>query len=406
MTSNKNAILAVVGCSLAIFWPGALTFGYPGVMTPAWREMFHVGRGAAGMTVFFILAAVGIFMFLVGRWQERYGPRTLIVLGVILTAVASLIAASASSMVMIYAWAFLNGLASCFVYIPAMTMVQRWFPERKGLVAGIVSTVFGLSAAVMSPLFGMMLTSLGYVSMNLSVAALTLAVGLAGAFLARAPEGEPRTREAEPEKAAVDSFTVRESLRTRSFWFLWVTWILAGAAGISMTVLATLYGLSRGFPLKSAIFLLTAFNLTNGASRLISGYASDKFGRNRVMSLAFIGAGLAYFALTRAGGLAACAVLTAVVGFSFGTLFSVSAPLVADCFGLKHFGAIFGLTFTAYGFIAGPLGPALSGFLLDATGDNFDPVFLYLGIFCLLAGFFIRFVVRPRRSGFAEIPPR
>jgi OFA family oxalate/formate antiporter-like MFS transporter len=108
--------------------------------------------------------------------------------------------------------------------------------------------------------------------------------------------------------------------------------------------------------------------------------------------------GLAYFALPVAGGIASSALLAAVIGFSFGTLFSVSAPLVADCFGLEHFGAIFGLTFAAYGFVAGPLGPTLSGYLLDVTGDNFRLVFVYLGIFCLLAGLCIRRVVPPRKA--------
>ena len=86
-----------------------------------------------------------------------------------------------------------------------------------------------------------------------------------------------------------------------------------------------------------------------------------------------------------------------MVGLSFGSLFSVSAPLVADCFGLDHFGAIFGLTFAAYGFLAGPLGPTLSGYLLDLNGDNFVPIFLYLGAFSLLAALSIRQVVSPER---------
>jgi OFA family oxalate/formate antiporter-like MFS transporter len=189
---------------------------------------------------------------------------------------------------------------------------------------------------------------------------------------------------------------VQESLHTRSFWFLWITWTLAGAAGVSMTVLSTGYGLFRGNSLESAILILTAFNLTNGTGRLVSGYYSDKIGRNRIMSLAFLAAGLAYFVLPWASGLPSCALLAAVVGFSFGTLFSVSAPLVADCFGLDHFGAIFGLTFAAYGFVAGPLGPTLSGYLLDRTGDNFFLVFLYLGLFCLLAALCIRQVVPPQ----------
>ena len=403
---NRRALLAVIGSCTAIFWPGALTFGFPGVMAPIWQEMFHVGRAATGLTIFFMLAAVGAFMFLVGRWQEHYGIRKMIILGIVLTACSSVVAAYATSIYMVYAWAFLNGLASSFVYIPTLTLVQRWYPEKKGLVSGTVSMVFGLAAAIMAPIFGKMLAALGYQPMNLALALLTLAIGLAGAYFARAPDEEEiasfaaghTSKKPSSTKKLGKSLTAQESLHTRSFWFLWITWTLAGAAGVSMTVLSTGYGLFRGFPLESAILILTAFNLTNGAGRLVSGYFSDRIGRNRIMSLAFLAAGIAYFMLPWASGLTSCALLAAVVGLSFGTLFSVSAPLVADCFGLEHFGAIFGLTFAAYGFVAGPLGPTLSGYLLDRTGDNFFLVFMYLGLFCLLAAVCIRQVVPPQSS--------
>ena len=400
-----KGVLTILGSSVAIFWPGALTFGFPGVMAPVWQDMFHVGRAATGTTIFFMLAAVGAFMFLVGRWQERYGIRRMIFLGVFLTAIASVVAAYASSIYMIYAWAFLNGTASSFVYVPALTLSQLWYPRKKGLASGTVSMVFGLSAAIMSPLFGKLLISLGYISMNLSIAILTLVTGFAGAYLAIAPDAEKeitvsvRSLHDElqlPNPAGWDlwtrSLTIQECLHTRSFWFLWITWTLAGAAGVSMSILATAYGLSKGFDLGSAILILTAFNFTNGTGRIISGLLSDKIGRNRTMSMAFLAAGLAYFVLPMAGSLTSCAILASIVGFAHGTLFSVSAPLVADSFGLKHFGAIFGLAFAAYGFVAGPLGPTLSGFILDVTNDNFFLVFLYLAIFYLISGFCIRMV--------------
>jgi len=405
---NAKGLLAVLGSSLAIFWPGALTFGFPGVMAPIWQDMFHVGRAATGMTIFFMLAAVGIFMFLVGRWQERYGIRRMIFLGVLLTAFASVVAAYAQSIYVIYVWAFINGIASSFVYIPALTLVQLWHPHKKGLASGTVSMVFGLSAAVMSPLFGKLLLFLGYTSMNLFLAFLTVVTGLAGAYLARAPDiitaasvGPPSSEDRDAPVEGWDlwsrSLSVRECLGTQSFWFLWITWTLAGAAGVSMSILATVYGIFRGFGLESAVLILTAFNFTNGTGRIISGFLSDKIGRNKTMSTTFLAAGLAYLALPWTGNLALCALLAAIVGFAFGTLFSVSAPLVADSFGLKHFGAIFGLTFAAYGFVAGPLGPTLSGYLLDVTNDNFFLVFLYLGIFYLISGFCIMRVVPPRR---------
>lgn len=67
---NRNGVLAIIGCCIAIFWPGALTFGFPGVMASIWQKMFLVGSADTGAVVFSMLAAVGIFMFLVGRWQE------------------------------------------------------------------------------------------------------------------------------------------------------------------------------------------------------------------------------------------------------------------------------------------------------------------------------------------------
>lgn len=388
-------------------------------MSPLWQEMFGVGAAATGLIIFFMLAAVGVFMFLVGRWQERWGLRAMMALGVVLTAAGSVLASQAAGISTIYAWAALNGTASCFLYVPALTLAQWCYPHKRGLAAGAVSMVFGLAAAVMSPLFGLMLSAWGYEAMNLALAALTLALGLLGAYLARPPPTweEAASSRRSPEKAgegadprgkqrAEDSlnvvsprsYTVSQSLHSRSFWMLWLTWTLAGAAGVSMTILATGYGLFLGFSLPSALLLLTAFNLTNGISRLASGILSDRYGRNRIMSLAFLASGLAYLALPRAEGLATSALLAAVVGFSFGTLFSVSAPLVADCFGLEHFGAIFGLAFAAYGFVSGPLGPTLSGYLLDITGNNYTLVFFYLSLFSLLASFCIRQVLPPEGS--------
>ncbi|MDD1761263.1 MAG: MFS transporter [Methanothrix sp.] len=408
MSKNNQARIAVLGTCITIFWPGALTFGFPGVMASFWQEMFSVGRAATGLTIFFMLAAVGTFMFLVGRWQEHWGLRSMMALGVVLTALSTFIVSSATTIYTVYAWAALNGMASCFVYVPALTLVQWYYPKKRGLVAGTVSMVFGLSAAIMSPIFGEMLDVLGYRNMNLAATVLTLSIGLFGAYFARAPQAWETAAMARRAAKATGkpgeiipggrSFTVNESLHTRSFWMLWVTWTLAGAAGVSMTILATGYGLFLGFTLSSAILLLTAFNLTNGVSRLASGILSDRIGRNRVMSLAFLASGIAYLALPWATQLWSCALLAAVVGFSFGTLFSVSAPLVADCFGLDHFGAIFGLTFAAYGFVAGPLGPTLSGLLLDITENNYTLVFVYLGVFSLLAAYCICRVVPPDKS--------
>jgi OFA family oxalate/formate antiporter-like MFS transporter len=158
-----------------------------------------------------------------------------------------------------------------------------------------------------------------------------------------------------------------------------------------MVTLSTSYGLSEGLELGDAVILLMAFNLTNGVSRLVSGYLSDLVGRTRMMGAAFLCAACAYWLMPHLEGLLPWAVLAAVVGFAFGTLFAVSAPLVVDCFGMVHFGTIFGLIFTAYGFVAGALGPWMSGYILDVSGGGFAPVFLLLGGFYFLSAVLISF---------------
>lgn len=399
MSRSAGGVGALVGGSTAIFLVGAFIFGFPGVMGPYWQDLFHAGRGAIGQTLFFVLAAVGTFMFFVGRWQERFGARRMVTIGVVLCSLDMFLIAAASSLVMLYIWAFVMGLASCFIYLPALTTVQRWFPRRRGLVSGIVNFTFGFSAAVMSPVFAYLFHAVGYASMNVTLGLVSLGVGLVAARFTRMPPATVvhEAQAATPEPAgAPHSLTVAQSVRTRSFWFLWITWAIQGAAGIAMVTLSTQYGLARGFGLASAVAVLTAFNVTNGLSRLVTGWLSDLVGRRLTMSLTFCAVGCAYFLMPHADGVWSTAALAAVIGCGLGTLFAVSAPLASDCFGLAHFGAIFGLIFTAYGFLAGVLGPGLSGYLLDTTGGNFALVFGYLGTFSVLASVLVWFVRRPR----------
>jgi len=273
--------------------------------------------------------------------------------------------------------------------------VQRWYLERRGLVTGLVNLVFGLSASPMSPVFNKMLSSVGPVTTTMTIGILALATGLVVAPFMRVPEQDqaPAARGAGARPSTLGrSLTVAEAVRTRNFWFMWLSWALAGGAGFAMVTLSTLFGLKMGLSMEQAVLILAAYGLMNGLSRIISGYLSDHIGRKVTMVSAFAIGGCAYILMPHANGLILWAIMAACVAYAFGTLFAVSAAMATDCFGLKHFGAIYGLIFTAYGFFAGPLGPWLGGKILDVTGGNFTIVFSYLGGFYLLAGALISLV--------------
>lgn len=369
----------VAGC-LAIAWPGALIFGYPGVMARHWQESLGLSRAAVGGTLFFALAAVGATMFLVGRWQERVAPRRLVLAGEALTAASLLFTAFPAGAWSLYLWGVTVGAASCFVYLPILTAAQLWYPHRRGLASGLVNLAFAGSAALAAPGLGWAVEALGYALTHGLLAAAVLAVGgTAGRWVVRPPgglaDGAPAAR----------SLTPAESVRTRAFWCLWLAWALQGAAGIAMVTLAVPLGLSKGLSPGAAVGILAAFNGANGLGRLAMGLLSDRAGRRLTLCAAFAAAAGAYLALPGAAGAGSAAALAAVVGVAFDTLFAVSAPLAVECFGPAHFGAVFGLVFTAYGFLSGLLGPWLSGALLDRAGGDPAASCLYLGASCLAA---------------------
>lgn len=404
MFNPVSGLKSVLGCAASLFWSGAFIFGFPGVMAPYWKNQFGASQGALGSILFFVLAGAGIFMFLVGKWQEPLGIRRTITAGVIITSVNVLFVSMASSLWMIYAFAFVAGASSCLIYIPSLTCVQRWYPEKRGFVSGAVNITFGLSAGLMSPVFVILMDHLGYHGMILFLGLTSLVWGVFSSRFANVPP----IHGAHPEFSDLGNATikqmhldklmsVREIIGSRSFRLLWLSWALQGSTGIAMVSLSTAYGMSNNYPIESAVLILVSFNLASGIMRLLSGMLSDYIGRNLTMSISFMLSGLAYLGLSHSHDLIWMSIFAGLVGFAFATLFTVSAPLVTDCFGIQNFGMVFGMVFTAYGFISGPLGPALSGFILDITND-FSLVFYYLSAFSFLASILILFV-RPTLKG-------
>lgn len=395
---KRKAVLAVLGAALSTFWSGALIFGYPGVMKAIWAEKLGASPGALGWIMTFVIFSLGIFTFFAGKWHMKLGTRKSYLVGTAILVVCMLLVIYAQNLWMLYLFAFLNGTASCFVYSPSLATVQNWYPHRRGLVTGIVNLVFGLSAAIMSPLFQIMHDGLGYAGMGWVIMTLIVGTNLIAAAISEMPQ---RARLTPGEEAARTQLTAAKgtggaapaadvepkvAVRTRPFWFIWLAWCFMGAAGISMVTLSTGYGdhLSAAGYAVSGVVLLTAFNLTNGFSRIVAGVLSDIIGRNVLGAIAFALAAIGYFALPASTNLVMLSILCALVGFAFGTLFAITAPLGTDLFGLKYFGIIFGCIFTAYGFVGGLIGPLLSSYVLEASG-SYTVVFTYLGVFCVIA---------------------
>ena len=195
-----------------------------------------------------MLAAVGIFTYLVGRWQARLGIRRLMTAGGIICGFSLLVVLSPAGLFQLYVWGFLNGVSSSLVIITTLTTVSDVAPDPQGPCGQALSTwPSPFPRPFCHRSLPIMLETLGYQAVVLATAAAALIVTVVAAQFTDPPEAQTSgpTVEKQPEKQVIAekrSLSIRESLGTRSFWFLWVTWGLKGAAGIAMVTLAPAFG--------------------------------------------------------------------------------------------------------------------------------------------------------------------
>ena len=384
---NKKLLLALGG--LAVFFPGAFLFGFPGVMAAHWQELLGVEKARIGQLMFFTLAGTGCSMYLSGKIQEKIAPHWLILVGTLACGLGVGAVARAFTLTHVFAWAFCEGFFCAFVYIPCLTISQKLLPEQRGLATGFINLVFGGAAAVMAPFFSFLLITQGYRTTCRISMALAVSTGLVCAFFIRGP-----SLSFKPSGGSGTVLSVGRILALKSFRYLWWVWALAGAAGVSMIMLSASLGQSLGYDVTQYVMILTGFSILNGIGRIVCGTLADRISKRKILMSVFLMAGLAYLLMPFFHNLYVLSFLASFVGLAFGVLFTVSAPLVTDCFGLENFGRVFGLVFTAYGFVAGFLGPWMSGVVLNLTHDNFRIVFTGFALFYLVAAILVRQIKR------------
>ena len=379
---NKKIIL-FLGC-VTLFFPGSFVFGFPGVMADQWQMMFGVNKAQTGRLMFFVVAGTGFSMFLSGKLQEFFSFRRMILIGCLACGSAMFFVGKAVNMGQVYIWAFTEGFFTGFVYIPCLTFFQKLFPEKKGLATGILNLTFGGAAAVMSPLYTWLLVTKGYGYTSNTAAVVAIVLGSLASLFIKIP-GEDHVK----GQVLVSTLSVSSVLKQKSFWFLWLVWAFSGAAGVSLIVLSAVYGRYLGYDVTQFVYILICFNILNGIGRLVCGRLSDILPKQKILMAIFLMAAGAYIGLSFSKTLVPACFFACFIGLAFGGLFTVSAPLVTDVFGLENFGKIFGLVFTAYGFFAGILGPWLSGIILDMTQSNFKIVFSMFALFYVISSFLI-----------------
>ena len=391
------------------------------------------------LAIFFL----GVGAVIGGRWQDRVGPRTVTLVGVMMWGAGVLLAGLGTEALgkwwLYLTYGVIGGLGMGMGYVSPVAMVTKWFPDRRGLGSGMVVMGFGLGAFVYNQIvprlasFATAAKAAGaYVAakdaaakagtafnaaqyaLSPDMAASVMHVfvwsgiifmvvgGLCAYMLRNPPVGY--TVAGAPVTAAMtqaSGYTPDQALRMPQLYGLWLLLFLNVTAGILI--------ISNAVPIFSDLTLTAAavaapiygvLAVFNGLGRFFWGAVSDRLGRNLTYTVMYLIQVGIFFVLGSLHSIPAVAACFAIVLLCYGGGFGVMPSFTADYFGTKSMGQIYGMILTAWG-VAGVVGPFFAAYVKDRTG-SFTGALIPVAIMLLVAAV-IPFLVRKPTTAASQV---
>lgn len=330
-----------------------------------------------GLTYSIYIVIQAVTMFFAGRFADKYGARNISIIGGIITGVGWIASSFAPNLITLYLTYGFGSIGVGIIYSTGINTAVKWFPDRRGIAAGIIEIGFGGGAFAISPLLEHIITTYNYQSAFLyfGIAQLIVITVLAYLFMYWPPhewklEGWSQL-EAEKKhrlvKRATTNLTPKEMVKTWQWTAIFISFFLIVGAGLAIIGHLVSYGRALGFTI-TALFAVYMFPFFNGFGRFVLATGSDYLGRPYSLGLSFIIAGVSAILISYTHNAIAYLFLIALFAFTWGPLFSLFPPLVGDFYGPRYAGNNYGLTYIA---------KAASGLL---AGYGFSVIFLSRGI--------------------------
>jgi OFA family oxalate/formate antiporter-like MFS transporter len=343
-----------------------------------------------------------------GYLVDKYGPRIVVVISSLLVGLSWVMNSFADSLTMLYIAAAIGGVGAGAVYGTCVGNALKWFPDRRGLASGLTAMGFGAGSALTIIPISSMIQADGYEATFLFFGLMQgIVVFVLGWFLVAPGAGfKPAAASAAVSAAATPAreYAPLEMIRTPVFWVMYVMFVLMATGGLMAT--AQLAPIARdfqiadipvsllGITLPALTFALSIDRVLNGVTRPFFGWVSDRIGREQTMFIAFALEGIGILMLSAFGSdPIAFVLLTGLVFFAWGEIYSLFPATCADAYGRKFAAGNYGLLYTAKG-TASLLVPVTS---VMAASGGWQTVFIAAAVMNLVAAFMALFVLKPLR---------
>jgi len=404
----RNPWVQLIAGIICMVMIANLQYGWTLFVNPI-DAKYHWGR-AAIQVAFSIFVLTETWLVPVEGWfVDTFGPKIVVLIGGLLVGAAWVLNSAADSLTMLYIGAALGGIGAGAIYGTCVGNALKWFPERRGLAAGLTAAGFGAGSALTIIPIQKMIAGQGYEEAFFNFGIGQAVVVILVSFTLAAPvAGEVRAIAARVQQTTRD-FTPVEMLGSPVFWVLYAMFVLVGAGGLMAT--AQLAPIAKdfkidavpvsliGITLPALTFALSIDRILNGITRPFFGWVSDQIGRENTMLIAF---GIEAVGIWMLGTIGQDPVLfvllSGVVFFAWGEIYSLFPSTCTDCYGTKYATTNAGLLYTAKG-TASLLVP-FGNILATATG-SWRMVFLVAAVMNALAALAAPFVLRPLRAAHA-----
>ncbi|OGP63116.1 MAG: MFS transporter [Deltaproteobacteria bacterium RBG_13_47_9] len=357
---------------------GLLLYAWSVLIKPL-QMSFGWSQAEIAMAYSLCCLVFGLVSYPAGKLSDLYGARIVVFLGGLVLSVGFIMAGFTETKAWLYiSYGVIAGLGGGMIYVPPITIAPRWWPDRRGLATGCAVVGLGLGSFVMGPLATAIIESSSwrFVFWYVGIAMGLMAILASYTLVNPPPEWVPnglQSQDIKKQQNEGEDYTFRETVRTSSFWLLYLSYFCGSFAGLLVIGHIAGYGRDAGLTAMQAGWAVSALAACNSATRIITGLLIDKAGTKAIFlahfSLQAVAIGLLFPLGSIYWGLW---LIAALIGWNYGALFTLFPATCASYFGPKAQGANYGLLFTAWG-LAGFAGPLIGGALKDITGTYLVP---------------------------------
>jgi oxalate/formate antiporter len=331
---------------------------------------------------------------------DRFGARFLITLGCVLSGLGWITSAGIGGVTGLYlTYGLFCGVGTGIVYIGIVGLMLKWFPDRRGFATGVVAAGYGFGAILTTFPIDTMIKVSGYQATLITFGIVLGGIGaLAGLFMRQPPDTTD-----DPGAAPVNGVGSADMLKTPVFWLLFLMMTMMSTGGLMVISQFAPFMRSFGiadltiFGMAALPFALTLDRITNGLTRPFFGWVSDRIGRENTMLIAFsLEAAAVLLMLGFRDNALLFALMSGVVFFGWGEIFSLFPSTLTDTFGARDATTKYGFLYMAQG-IGSVLGGPVAAALHDATG-TWVPVFVTIIVMDALTAALAIFVLKPMRA--------